>query len=308
MRRGGPGTSVPSSPQSVKTKPVKLPAATTGGEKVVGDCAVLETQLGQASVKQTVKWGTQFRKTTFDFVSRLMEEEGIYYFFEHDQSKHSLVTLGLTPASSRALENCTKGTGGPLVSVTFDRTISSMTELDTVLTTGGVGGTKVAVGDLLSSHVVGGPNCASASSQSEVLVNPTVPGTAALRLTSLTFNNCTIDMGTGVGTLPAAVAVTNLPLSMSIGDGSGDPAVLGSMSLTVSVNGGLGSCSYATPASLTGTYDNATSSVDLSGSVLAFTGGTGSLSANCPSSPLESPSFTSVVDSSQSGSPAVFAN
>lgn len=33
----------------------------------------------------------QYRETAFDFVSRLMEQEGIYYFFKHQPDKHSLV-------------------------------------------------------------------------------------------------------------------------------------------------------------------------------------------------------------------------
>jgi type VI secretion system secreted protein VgrG len=33
----------------------------------------------------------QYRETTFDFVSRLMEEEGIWYFFRHEEGKHTLV-------------------------------------------------------------------------------------------------------------------------------------------------------------------------------------------------------------------------
>jgi len=33
----------------------------------------------------------QYRETDFNFVSRLMEEEGIYYFFEHEADKHTLV-------------------------------------------------------------------------------------------------------------------------------------------------------------------------------------------------------------------------
>ncbi|WP_438280641.1 type VI secretion system Vgr family protein [Pseudomonas alabamensis] len=33
----------------------------------------------------------QYRETSFDFVSRLMEEEGIYYFFRHEQDRHVLV-------------------------------------------------------------------------------------------------------------------------------------------------------------------------------------------------------------------------
>ncbi len=33
----------------------------------------------------------QYRETDFNFVSRLMEEEGIYYYFRHEKSKHMLV-------------------------------------------------------------------------------------------------------------------------------------------------------------------------------------------------------------------------
>jgi type VI secretion system secreted protein VgrG len=39
----------------------------------------------------------QYRETDFNFVSRLMEEEGIFYFFEHKQGKHTLV-LGNAPS------------------------------------------------------------------------------------------------------------------------------------------------------------------------------------------------------------------
>ncbi|NLI33215.1 MAG: type VI secretion system tip protein VgrG, partial [Deltaproteobacteria bacterium] len=33
----------------------------------------------------------QYRETDFNFVSRLMEQEGIYYYFKHDKTKHTLV-------------------------------------------------------------------------------------------------------------------------------------------------------------------------------------------------------------------------
>jgi type VI secretion system secreted protein VgrG len=33
----------------------------------------------------------QYRESAFDYVSRLMEEEGIYYFFTHENGKHTLV-------------------------------------------------------------------------------------------------------------------------------------------------------------------------------------------------------------------------
>jgi len=33
----------------------------------------------------------QYRETDFNFISRLLEEEGIYYFFEHEEKKHTLI-------------------------------------------------------------------------------------------------------------------------------------------------------------------------------------------------------------------------
>ena len=33
----------------------------------------------------------QYRETDFNFVSRLMEQEGIYYYFKHEQNKHTIV-------------------------------------------------------------------------------------------------------------------------------------------------------------------------------------------------------------------------
>lgn len=40
---------------------------------------------------ETWEYCVQYRETDFNFVSRLMEEEGIYYFFEHENGKHTLV-------------------------------------------------------------------------------------------------------------------------------------------------------------------------------------------------------------------------
>ncbi len=40
----------------------------------------------------------QYRETDFDFVSRLMEEEGIFYYFQHESGKHELVIADATAA------------------------------------------------------------------------------------------------------------------------------------------------------------------------------------------------------------------
>ena len=39
----------------------------------------------------TLEYCVQYRETDFNFVCRLMEEYGIYYFFEHSDGKHTLV-------------------------------------------------------------------------------------------------------------------------------------------------------------------------------------------------------------------------
>ena len=44
----------------------------------------------------------QYRETSFDFVSRLMEQEGIYYFFRHEQGRHVLVLADAYGAHAKA--------------------------------------------------------------------------------------------------------------------------------------------------------------------------------------------------------------
>jgi type VI secretion system secreted protein VgrG len=49
----------------------------------------------------------QYRESDFNFVSRLMEEEGIFYFFEHQDGKHTLV-LGNDSSAVKACPSQTK--------------------------------------------------------------------------------------------------------------------------------------------------------------------------------------------------------
>ncbi len=44
----------------------------------------------------------QYQETDFNFVSRMMEHEGIYYYFEHENGKHTLV-LADSPGAHKAL-------------------------------------------------------------------------------------------------------------------------------------------------------------------------------------------------------------
>src|ERR1700756_4986398 len=40
---------------------------------------------------ETREYCVQYRETDFNFVSRLMEQYGIFYYFEHEDNKHTLV-------------------------------------------------------------------------------------------------------------------------------------------------------------------------------------------------------------------------
>ena len=53
------------------------------------------------------KWDycVQYRETSFNFVSRLMEQEGIFYYFRHGQGKHVLVLADQMGAFKDAVEN-----------------------------------------------------------------------------------------------------------------------------------------------------------------------------------------------------------
>jgi type VI secretion system secreted protein VgrG len=52
------------------------------------------------------EYWVQYRETDFNFVSRLMEDEGIFYYFKHENGKHTLVMAD----SSSSYVTCEEGT------------------------------------------------------------------------------------------------------------------------------------------------------------------------------------------------------
>ncbi len=52
---------------------------------------------------RTWSYCVQYRETAYNFVSRLMEAEGIYYYFKHEDGKHSIVLCD-SPASHKQFE------------------------------------------------------------------------------------------------------------------------------------------------------------------------------------------------------------
>jgi type VI secretion system secreted protein VgrG len=59
--------------------------------KVFKDLGFSDFKISVQGTYQPREYCVQYRETAFNFVSRLMEQEGIFYFFEHEKSKHTLV-------------------------------------------------------------------------------------------------------------------------------------------------------------------------------------------------------------------------
>jgi len=61
-------------------------------EQVFKDLNFSDYDVSQVSGEHPKRdYCVQYRETDFNFVSRLMEEEGIFYFFRHEEGKHTLV-------------------------------------------------------------------------------------------------------------------------------------------------------------------------------------------------------------------------
>jgi type VI secretion system secreted protein VgrG len=67
-------------------------------EKVFTDLGYKDFQSKCVKSYPQREYCVQYRETHFDFVSRLLEEEGIFYFFDHSKSKHTLVLADGTSA------------------------------------------------------------------------------------------------------------------------------------------------------------------------------------------------------------------
>ncbi len=60
-------------------------------EQVFGDLGHSDYDLRCTRPYAKREYCVQYRETDWDFVSRLLEEEGIFYFFEHEEERHLLV-------------------------------------------------------------------------------------------------------------------------------------------------------------------------------------------------------------------------
>ena len=60
-------------------------------EKVFQDLGFSDFELKISGSRPARDYCVQYRESDFNFVSRLMEEEGVFYYFKHEAGKHSMV-------------------------------------------------------------------------------------------------------------------------------------------------------------------------------------------------------------------------
>jgi len=77
--------------QNISAKDIVLQVLETGGIELADEIQ---------GTFEPRNYCVQYRESDFNFVSRLMEEEGIYYYFEHTADSHRMI-LGNTPGSHR---------------------------------------------------------------------------------------------------------------------------------------------------------------------------------------------------------------
>ena len=60
-------------------------------QQIFRDRGFTDFENGLSGTYRTWEYCVQYRESDFNFISRLMEQEGIYYYFKHENGKHSLV-------------------------------------------------------------------------------------------------------------------------------------------------------------------------------------------------------------------------
>ncbi|MDX3584098.1 Tat pathway signal sequence domain protein [Streptomyces europaeiscabiei] len=190
---------------------------------------------------------------------------------------------------------------------------------DSVLTTGGLAGDAVAVGDVLNASLAtgttgkfyssatgtSGVSCAASTFTATVTDNPAAPGTATETVDAHTFGSCTSNVLGVLGV--TSVTVNNLPYTTAVtSDGvvTVSPASGSVLQTTVVLRTLLGTinCVYQA-ASITGTSDNSDNSINFTSQPFTKTSG----SSLCFATGYFTAKYAPVTDANQGGA-AVYTN
>src|SRR5262249_36198666 len=81
-------------------------------QKVFKDFGFSDFKLDLKATYRTWEYCVQYRETAFNFVSRLMEQCGIFYYFTHDDGKHTMTLADHKGTYKDVAENKVEFSGG----------------------------------------------------------------------------------------------------------------------------------------------------------------------------------------------------
>lgn len=98
-------------------------------KKVFDDFGFSDYEFNLTGTYPQREYVVQYRETAFNFVSRLLEEEGIYFFFKHEDGKHTMMIVD-APSAHEAAEGAATVVYKPNdgTSMSFDRVWEWMVE------------------------------------------------------------------------------------------------------------------------------------------------------------------------------------
>ena len=102
-------------------------------EEVFGDNGFADYRLDTKGTYNPREYCVQYQESCFDFLSRLMEDDGIFYFWEHEEGKHTMVLAddasahvereGQGPARVSAADS-SQGTEATITHVALERQVT----------------------------------------------------------------------------------------------------------------------------------------------------------------------------------------
>jgi type VI secretion system secreted protein VgrG len=106
-------------------------------QKILKEAGITDVRLSLTGSYAPREYCVQYRESHFAFISRLMEEEGIFYFFEHTSAKHTLVLADATSAVKPGPVSSLRVAASESAAAEFDDVIDRF-EVDTLVRPGKV--------------------------------------------------------------------------------------------------------------------------------------------------------------------------
>lgn len=209
-------------------------------EQVLGDIGVTDFSLETTSAYEARDYCVQYNETVYDFLCRLMEDEGIFFFFRHEDGAHTLVLAddadihetcpGLTSATYRPGRAGDRDDEDAIIQLAYTQRVVTddyaATDYNFKTPSTDLGSTAEGDGTGSDMEVYEYPGGYSAKSAGD--------GRASLRVQEFESLSKALD---GRGTIKAFIAGYAFPLIWHEREALNDDYVIGELSINASSDG-----------------------------------------------------------------------